>query len=42
VHLTPPLRSRDVPRFVAGAELGSGTLGNPVAPEDAAAALRDA
>jgi UDPglucose--hexose-1-phosphate uridylyltransferase len=42
IHLTPPLRSRDVPRFVAGAELGSGTLGNPVAPEDAAAALRDA
>jgi UDPglucose--hexose-1-phosphate uridylyltransferase len=41
IHLAPPLRSRDVPRFVAAGELGSGTLANPVAPEDAAEALRN-
>ena len=29
-------------RYVASGELGSGTLSNPVVPEDAAAALRDA
>lgn len=42
VHLAPPLRARDVQRFVASGEVGSGTLSNPVAPEDAAAALRKA
>jgi UDPglucose--hexose-1-phosphate uridylyltransferase len=41
-HTAPPLRARGVPRFVASGELGSGTLANPVVPEDAAAALRDA
>jgi UDPglucose--hexose-1-phosphate uridylyltransferase len=41
-HLAPPLRAPGVPRFVASGELGSGTLSNPVAPEDAAQALRDA
>jgi UDPglucose--hexose-1-phosphate uridylyltransferase len=42
VHLAPPQRAPGLPRFVASGELGSGTLSNPVVPEDAAAALRDA
>jgi len=42
VHTAPPLRSPSVQRFVASAELGSGTFSNPVVPEDAAAALRAA
>ncbi len=42
VHLAPPLRSADTQRYVASAEVGTGTLQNPVAPEAAAAALRDA
>jgi UDPglucose--hexose-1-phosphate uridylyltransferase len=42
VHLAPPLRTADTPRYVASGEVGSGTLSNPVAPEDAAAALRHA
>jgi UDPglucose--hexose-1-phosphate uridylyltransferase len=41
-HVAPPLRAPGVPRFVASGELGSGTLSNPVVPEDAARALRDA
>jgi UDPglucose--hexose-1-phosphate uridylyltransferase len=41
-HTAPPLRAPGVQRFVASGELGSGTLSNPVLPEDAAAALRDA
>jgi UDPglucose--hexose-1-phosphate uridylyltransferase len=41
-HVAPPLRAPSVPRFVASGELGSGTLSNPVVPEDAARALRDA
>jgi UDPglucose--hexose-1-phosphate uridylyltransferase len=41
-HTAPPLRAAGVPRFVASGELGSGTLSNPVVPEDAAAALRGA
>jgi UDPglucose--hexose-1-phosphate uridylyltransferase len=41
-HVAPPLRAPGVPRFVASGELGSGTLSNPVVPEDAAQALRDA
>jgi UDPglucose--hexose-1-phosphate uridylyltransferase len=41
-HVAPPLRSPGVPRFVASGELGSGTLSNPVVPEDAARALRNA
>jgi UDPglucose--hexose-1-phosphate uridylyltransferase len=40
-HVAPPLRAPGVPRFVASGELGSGTLSNPVVPEDAARALRD-
>jgi len=40
VHFAPPLRTGSTPRFVASGEVGSGLLGNPVAPEDAAAALR--
>ncbi len=42
VHLAPPMRSADTQRFVASGEVGSGTLSNPVSPEAAAAALRDA
>jgi UDPglucose--hexose-1-phosphate uridylyltransferase len=41
-HVAPPQRAPGLPRFVASGELGSGTLSNPVVPEDAAAALRDA
>jgi UDPglucose--hexose-1-phosphate uridylyltransferase len=41
-HLISPLRSPGVQRYVAAAELGSGTYVNPVVPEDAAAALRGA
>ncbi len=37
-----PLRAPGVMRYVAGGELGSGMFINPVAPEDAADALRDA
>lgn len=42
VHVAPPLRSSAAMRFVAAGELGSGLLTNPVEPEAAAAALRDA
>lgn len=42
LHLAPPWRSPGVPRYVAAGELGSGVYFNPVAPEDAAAALRAA
>ncbi len=41
-HVAPPLRAPGVPRYVASGELGSGTLSNPVSPEHAAQALRDA
>jgi UDPglucose--hexose-1-phosphate uridylyltransferase len=41
-HVAPPLRAPGVARYVASGELGSGTLANPVVPEDAARALRDA
>jgi UDPglucose--hexose-1-phosphate uridylyltransferase len=40
VHFAPPLRAPGVPRYVASGELGSGTMGSPVAPEAAAARLR--
>ena len=40
VHLAPPQRAPGLMRFVAAGESGSGTLSNPVVPEDAAAALR--
>jgi UDPglucose--hexose-1-phosphate uridylyltransferase len=42
VHFAPPLRSATAQRYVASGEVGTGTFGNPVAPEAAAAALRDA
>lgn len=42
VELAPPLRDRGLQRYVAGSELGSGQFVNPVAPEDAADALRKA
>lgn len=42
LHFAPPLRAPGVARYVAAAEVGSGTLQNPVAPEVAAAHLRDA
>ena len=41
VHLAPTWRAAAVARHVAAAELGSGTLFNPVVPEHAAARLRD-
>jgi UDPglucose--hexose-1-phosphate uridylyltransferase len=41
-HVSPPWRAAGVPRYVASGELGSGTLSNPVAPEAAARALRNA
>jgi UDPglucose--hexose-1-phosphate uridylyltransferase len=41
-HVAPPRRSADTLRYVASGEAGSGTLTNPVVPEDAAEALRDA
>jgi len=40
VHVAPLLRAPGTPRFVAAGELGSGVWFNPVAPADAAAALR--
>jgi len=42
LHLAPPQRSPGVARYIAAGEVGSGTLSNPVVPEAAAAALRDA
>jgi UDPglucose--hexose-1-phosphate uridylyltransferase len=42
VHLAPPRREADTLRYVAAAEVGSGTYSNPVVPEAAAQALRDA
>jgi UDPglucose--hexose-1-phosphate uridylyltransferase len=41
VHLAPPWRGNETLRYVAAGELGSGTLFNPLLPEDAAAQLRD-
>lgn len=41
LHFAPPLRAAGTQRYVAAGEVGSGTFGNPVAPEAAAAALRD-
>ncbi len=41
-HIAPPLRAPGVARFLASGEVGSGTLSNPVEPEAAAQALRDA
>ena len=40
IHVAPLLRRPGVPRFVAAGELGSGVMFDPVAPEDAASALR--
>jgi UDPglucose--hexose-1-phosphate uridylyltransferase len=40
IHFAPPLRAPGVPRYVASGEVGSGTFGNPVVPEAAAAQLR--
>jgi UDPglucose--hexose-1-phosphate uridylyltransferase len=42
VEIAGPHRAPGVMRYVAGGELGSGAYINPVAPEDAAANLRDA
>lgn len=41
-HIAPPLRAPGVTRYIASAEVGGGTLSNPVVPEAAARALRDA
>jgi len=40
LHIQPLLRARGSLRYVAGGELGGGIFVNPVAPADAAAALR--
>ena len=40
VEVAGPHRAPGVMRYVAGAELGSGSYLNPVVPDDAAAALR--
>jgi UDPglucose--hexose-1-phosphate uridylyltransferase len=40
LHVAPLLRQPGVPRFVAAGELGSGVWFDPIAPEEAAAALR--
>jgi UDPglucose--hexose-1-phosphate uridylyltransferase len=42
VHVAPPRRDAETLRYVAAGEVGSGTLTNPVVPEAAAEALRDA
>jgi len=42
VEIVTPWRAPGVPRFVAAGELGSGVYFNPVAPDAAAQALRDA
>lgn len=42
LHLAPPQRSPGIARYIAAGEAGSGTMSNPVVPEAAAAALRDA
>ena len=42
LHIAPLHRSPGTPRFVAAAEVGAGIFFNPVAPEAAAQALRDA
>ncbi len=39
-HFAPPQRSAGVHRYIAAGEVGSGTMSNPVIPEDAAAVLR--
>jgi UDPglucose--hexose-1-phosphate uridylyltransferase len=41
-HVAPPLRAPGVARYVASGEVGSGMLSNPVEPEAAAQAMRDA
>jgi len=42
LHLATPRRGAETLRYVAAGEVGSGTLMNPVVPEDAAEALRRA
>ena len=42
LHFAPVLRSRNVQRYVAAAEVGSRVLSNPLLPETAAKHLRDA
>lgn len=41
IELVSPWRSRDLPRFIAAAEIGAGEYFNPVVPEDLAGRLRD-
>jgi UDPglucose--hexose-1-phosphate uridylyltransferase len=42
VEIVTPWRAAGVPRYVAAGEVGSGVFFNPVPPEDAARALREA
>ena len=42
IEIVTPWRAAGVPRYVAAGEVGSGVFFNPVPPEDAAQALREA
>jgi UDPglucose--hexose-1-phosphate uridylyltransferase len=42
IEIVTPWRAAGVPRYVAAGELGSGVYFNPVVPEEAARALREA
>ncbi|MBU3688744.1 MAG: galactose-1-phosphate uridylyltransferase [Acidimicrobiales bacterium mtb01] len=41
IDIVSPWRQRQLPRFIAAAEIGAGEYFNPVVPEDVAARLRD-
>jgi UDPglucose--hexose-1-phosphate uridylyltransferase len=41
IDIVSPWRQRQLPRFIAAAEIGAGEFFNPVIPEDVAARLRD-
>ena len=41
IDIVSPWRQRQLPRFIAAAEIGAGEFFNPVVPEDVAARLRD-
>jgi UDPglucose--hexose-1-phosphate uridylyltransferase len=42
LEIVSPWRARDVPRYIAAGELGSGVYFNPIPPEEAAQSLREA
>ena len=41
IEFVSPWRDRDLPRYVAAAEIGAGEYFNPVVPEELAARLRE-